>query len=619
MPNPNLPIAGNYNTYIGARYVPILVNEDIEFQWDIKRKYEPLNIVLWEGNSYTSRTFIPPGIDIHNLKYWACTGNYNAQMAILNDKYVEMLKESKKLKQQMIYANNPATLSWDVMLSNASKDYYSYSAPNEPIYGAFQGITYTGTSFIAMLIPTQYYYNYYNVSDLAILVEYDTNFTEIRRSNPLKLYHGGSLEYYEGNIYVNAGASNNEIRPYILVVDYNTFQIKQQITLNVGSNFIFFKDCYMYTGTRSHIEKRQLSGELVQSTPLTGLPALHSMKPYFEGGYVATMNDDNNVILLDDNFKIVKIYPLYGMFRTQGEIKDIAIMNSDIFITFNDRCYKRTSESEITEVYNLILRMNLKKNVEQFEFSRKTYAGIKAAHVNTSSTAKIMDGTSNSPFKTLMQAIRFGANIVNLQESNGCVIMGADINLRISSSNDKNVIHLVDLYNCDISGSGVTITSTIVPSELFGCKLDIVANCSAILKTRYCSINSGRNDWKLEELAISDLIYPLNYVSNYNQKWTIKITGDSANIGLSRWSIHGIYIGKLRLTVNGKLYIANISAVGGGNLNQSVFCSSGADVIRCVLSFNLENETLTIVPSQCYLNNEAATCTVNECILTHII
>ena len=63
--------------YIGARYVPLFADPA---EWDNTRTYEPLTIVLHQGNSYTSRQFVPLGIDITNNDYWALTGNYNAQV-----------------------------------------------------------------------------------------------------------------------------------------------------------------------------------------------------------------------------------------------------------------------------------------------------------------------------------------------------------------------------------------------------------------------------------------------------------------------------------------------------------------------------------------------------------
>lgn len=63
--------------YIGARYVPLFADPA---EWDNTRTYEPLTIVIHQGNSYTSRQYVPIGIDINNNDYWALTGNYNAQV-----------------------------------------------------------------------------------------------------------------------------------------------------------------------------------------------------------------------------------------------------------------------------------------------------------------------------------------------------------------------------------------------------------------------------------------------------------------------------------------------------------------------------------------------------------
>lgn len=63
--------------YIGSRYVPTFADPA---EWDSTRTYEPLTIVLNEGNSYTSRQFVPVGVQLTNTDYWLETGNYNAQL-----------------------------------------------------------------------------------------------------------------------------------------------------------------------------------------------------------------------------------------------------------------------------------------------------------------------------------------------------------------------------------------------------------------------------------------------------------------------------------------------------------------------------------------------------------
>lgn len=70
-----------HTQYIGARYVPIFGRKGEESaEWDNKAPYEPLTIVLHKGDSYTSRQYVPTGIDITDKTYWALTGSYNAQV-----------------------------------------------------------------------------------------------------------------------------------------------------------------------------------------------------------------------------------------------------------------------------------------------------------------------------------------------------------------------------------------------------------------------------------------------------------------------------------------------------------------------------------------------------------
>lgn len=67
--------------YIGARYVPIFGRKDEEsIIWDNSAPYEPLTVVLYQGNSFTSRQYVPEGVEITNQEFWAQTGNYNAQI-----------------------------------------------------------------------------------------------------------------------------------------------------------------------------------------------------------------------------------------------------------------------------------------------------------------------------------------------------------------------------------------------------------------------------------------------------------------------------------------------------------------------------------------------------------
>ena len=82
-------IAKGVTQYVGARYVPLFANPA---QWTNDRQYEPLTIVLHQGNSFTSMQYVPVGIDITNEEFWAQTGNYNAQI----EQYRQEVREYTK-------------------------------------------------------------------------------------------------------------------------------------------------------------------------------------------------------------------------------------------------------------------------------------------------------------------------------------------------------------------------------------------------------------------------------------------------------------------------------------------------------------------------------------------
>lgn len=75
------------NVYIGARYVPRILGE-----WSADMTYEPLDVVLYQGTSYTSRTYVPKGIipGESTQKYWALTGNYNVQVEMYRQEVVHL-------------------------------------------------------------------------------------------------------------------------------------------------------------------------------------------------------------------------------------------------------------------------------------------------------------------------------------------------------------------------------------------------------------------------------------------------------------------------------------------------------------------------------------------------
>lgn len=100
-----------HTQYTGARYVPIFGRKgESTVTWDSYHPYEPLTIVTYKGNSYTSRQYVPAGIDITNETYWACTGNYNAQ--------IEQYRKETQAVQTGLDAETTARENADTALSD---------------------------------------------------------------------------------------------------------------------------------------------------------------------------------------------------------------------------------------------------------------------------------------------------------------------------------------------------------------------------------------------------------------------------------------------------------------------------------------------------------------------
>lgn len=73
--------------YIGARYVPIFADP---VEWNQNLAYEPLTIVTYAGNSYTSRQYVPKGVLINNTEYWVPTGNFNGQLELYRKEVADL-------------------------------------------------------------------------------------------------------------------------------------------------------------------------------------------------------------------------------------------------------------------------------------------------------------------------------------------------------------------------------------------------------------------------------------------------------------------------------------------------------------------------------------------------
>lgn len=112
---------GGTSMYIGARYVPIFADP---VEWDNEREYEPLTIVIHNGNMYTSKCYVPKGAPLPEFpetqtKYWVCTADYNYQFADLKQtvldlsRLVEQFQKDNQTFTDLINGWNEKVQQWE--------------------------------------------------------------------------------------------------------------------------------------------------------------------------------------------------------------------------------------------------------------------------------------------------------------------------------------------------------------------------------------------------------------------------------------------------------------------------------------------------------------------------
>jgi hypothetical protein len=120
-PCPPPPFKGGTSMYIGARYVPIFADP---VEWDDEREYEPLTIVVHNGDCYTSKCYVPKGAQLPpypegQTKYWVKTSDYNAQFADLKktvtdlSRLVEQFQKDNEHFTELINGWNEKVIQWE--------------------------------------------------------------------------------------------------------------------------------------------------------------------------------------------------------------------------------------------------------------------------------------------------------------------------------------------------------------------------------------------------------------------------------------------------------------------------------------------------------------------------
>lgn len=205
--------------YIGARYIPLFCGE-----WDSTKTYEPLSVVQYQGNSYTSRQYVPANVEITNEQYWYISGNYNAQ--------VEQYRKEVAALDERIKKNATNIANETINRQNADTDITNVLNKIQPLdtaptQGSTKGVTSGGmyTAIDNLNIPqmkTQ-------ITDLRELTYVDTSKIALIFGDSIARGYGTSNPGSTG--WANRLANRLGITAYNFAVDGASFQhnIKDQV------------------------------------------------------------------------------------------------------------------------------------------------------------------------------------------------------------------------------------------------------------------------------------------------------------------------------------------------------------------------------------------------------
>ena len=159
--------------YIGARYVPKFYEGSTGTEWESNVAYEPLTIVTVNGNSYTSKIYVPAavGSPIDNPDYWVATGNYSSQINALQNTVnaiqafvapLESVTITEEAGSDITDALTDAFAAGKSVILDG-KDYNvasSFTIPtNQLLIGNGSVLTYTGAALTSYFITVGTNYN----------------------------------------------------------------------------------------------------------------------------------------------------------------------------------------------------------------------------------------------------------------------------------------------------------------------------------------------------------------------------------------------------------------------------------------------------------------------------
>ena len=387
------------NVYVGHRYVPKIFGE-----WDNSKLYEPLSIVQYQGNSFTSRQYVPVGVELTNEEFWVSTGNYNAQVE-------QYRQDVRNLDNEVINARQTFTTLGDRLNSMDSviKEYVKLSdldlSKTDGVYN-FEKITskITGNNivlFVDDVYPIETSETFELIYDLNIDADKngelilsnknDTPFFDVKSNldiqnvkissvkDNVNIFMANTSEGYTGinKVYINNIKTNGNIRlldinkiPYINSVDvynntventkYSFFNISEAEidVVNIKYNRVknWFYRCFNVSNTADNgIREINFENNIGENDDYWVLS--QSVEPYtyyvFALFKANVINYSNNNVSGMKSTSSINLYDLYA----EGDV------NYDNNIFKNNVCF---SDSTL----NVLMKPKAEDSVKAFKNSK---------------------------------------------------------------------------------------------------------------------------------------------------------------------------------------------------------------------------------------------------------
>lgn len=153
-----------------------------EGKWDKTKEYLGLSVVLDEktGDSYTSKKVVPAGTELTNKDYWALSGQYNAQMALI------------KLQLEAMQNIPEGGTTADAALANIriGADGTEYATPGDAVRGQVAALSeeIAGITEAAEMIPIEIKNGYYGNDAWTDSTTYTTKIYDVSELSKVKVY-----------------------------------------------------------------------------------------------------------------------------------------------------------------------------------------------------------------------------------------------------------------------------------------------------------------------------------------------------------------------------------------------------------------------------------------------